>query len=139
MRVTEVMTDELATVPSHVSLEHAVEVMLRHRVGSVLVVKDGVVGILTRSDVLRLLYERGEPLDALGVRAAMTADVVTIAPDATVARALRTMAAHGVKRLPVREDFDVIGIITLTDIARHQPERVREVRATIAQKESWTD
>lgn len=45
----------------------------------------------------------------------------------------------GSKKLPVVEDLSVAGIVTITDIAAHWPERVSEVERTIERKDDWTD
>jgi CBS domain-containing protein len=48
------------------------------------------------------------------------------------------MATHDIKKLPVVEDFDLVGIVTLTDVARHQPKQVEEIRQEIESRDEWT-
>lgn len=132
------MSSPVATTSPGASLRDAVGIMLDQRVGSVIVSDGGLHGIITRSDVLRAAYHHHDALSALSVREAMTEDVITTTPSASIDRVLTAMEAHNIKKLPVVEDLEVIGIITLTDIARHQPEYVREVRDSIERRDEWT-
>ena len=139
MQVAAIMSSPVVAVDGEATLDDAVRAMLENRVGSVLVIETGLWGILTRSDVLRALAIDGGTLSESEVTSVMTTDVATITPDATVERALRLMEEHEIKKLPVVADFEAVGIVTTTDIARHQPERVREVRQTIRRRDDWTD
>lgn len=137
--MADIMSSPVVSVDGEASLEEAVEAMLVNRVGCVLVIETGLWGILTRSDVLRALAADSAALAEVDARDVMTADVVTIKPGASVETALRLMKEHEIKKLPVVADFEVVGIITATDIARHMPQRVREVRETIQRRDEWTD
>lgn len=99
----------------------------------------GLRGIITRTDVLCALYHLPGSLGDIPVTEPMSGDVVTTTATTAVTTALRTMEEHGVKKLPVLEDVDVTGIVTMTDIARHQPNQVREARETMDRKDEWTD
>ncbi|WP_049922634.1 CBS domain-containing protein [Halopiger djelfimassiliensis] len=139
MQITQIMSSPAVTAPPRETLHEIVGTMLRHRIGSVVVVDPGVVGILTRSDVLRTQYRAETPLPELTARDAMTDDVVTIQPSTSIDAALETMAHHTVKKLPVIDGIDLAGIVTMTDIARSQPERVSEIRSRLERKDEWTD
>lgn len=139
MQVSDIMSSPVVAVGAEATLEDAVGRMLEHRVGSILVIETGLWGIITRSDVLRALYATEASLDETLAKEVMSADVVTIDPNASVRTALRLMEEHQIKKLPVVVDFEVIGIVTLTDIGRHQPDAVREVRNTIERRDRWTD
>lgn len=69
----------------------------------------------------------------------MSKDLYTIEPTASINAALGMMSEYNIKKLPVLEDFEVVGIVTMTDIARHQPKRVRNVRESMERKDDWTD
>ncbi|MFB6134149.1 MAG: cyclic nucleotide-binding/CBS domain-containing protein [Halanaeroarchaeum sp.] len=139
MQVGEIMTAPAVTVSADATLHDAIGTMLQHRIGSVVVTDPGPVGILTRSDVLRTIYRREGAITDQTAADGMSSDIVTTTPTAGIEMALRTMEGQGIKKLPVRDDFELVGIVTMTDIARHQPERVREVRATVERKDEWTD
>lgn len=139
MQVKEVMSTPPVTVDADATLHEAIEVMLRNRVGSAVVVDEGPVGILTRSDVLRAAYTVGPKLDSIGVTRGMSEDLVTTNPETSVRHALELMKAHDIKKLPVVDGLDLVGVVTATDIADHLPEHVREVKRTIERRDDWTD
>lgn len=138
MQVADVMVKSVETVPPETTVEEAVVTMLEHRIGSILVVDQGPIGIVTRSDVLRELLERDGSLTKMTVTEVMTEDPVTIAPGASVETALRTMEEHEIKKLPVIAGLELVGIVTMTDLARHLPDRVNELRSNIRRREDWT-
>lgn len=139
MQVRDVMSTPPVTVEVDATLREAIAVMLEHRVGSAVVVDDAPVGIITRSDILRAAYAAGAKLEEIAVPRGMSADLVTTKPDTSVRHALESMKAHDVKKLPVVEDFDLVGVVTMTDIAQHLPEHVQEAQATMERRDDWTD
>lgn len=138
MQVRDAMTSPAVTVAPDDTLHAATGLLLRHHIGCVVVVDSGPTGILTSSDVLRTAHRSEEPLADRLVRHGMSADLVTTTEGTAIATALGTMEEHGVKKLPVVEPRELVGILTMTDIAQHQPERVREVRRTVERRDEWT-
>ncbi|MBN1967348.1 MAG: CBS domain-containing protein [Anaerolineae bacterium] len=51
----------------------------------------------------------------------MTADVITITPDTAVPDAHNLMRKHGIRRLPVAQDGQLVGIVSMTDIMEAKP------------------
>lgn len=139
MQVTDIMSTPPVTVPVDATLYDAIEVMLENSVGSAVVVDGSMVGIITRSDILRGAYVAGDALDDITVPRAMSSNPVTTRPKATTRTALDLMAENNVKKLPVLDEFELVGIVTMTDIAQHQPERVREVQTRLRREDDWTD
>lgn len=140
MQVEEVMSAPVVTVERERSIHDAIGTMLQHKVGAVVVVVDGnAVGILTRSDALRGAYHAGGKLEEIPVPRAMSGDLVTTKRSRTVRSALRTMERNDIKKLPVVEDFEPVGIVTMTDIAEKLPQQVREARANIERQDDWTE
>lgn len=138
MQVHEIMSSPVVTVPPDDTLHEAVGTMLEHRVGSAIVVDGALEGIITRSDALRVAYHKRTALTELTVATGMSSDLVTIDASKSVRTALRTMETHDIKKLPVVEDLDLVGIVTMSDIARHQPERAQEVQQQLERKDEWT-
>lgn len=115
------MSTEVVTVPKSASLHDAVSQLLDHGVGSVVVTGDGghPVGIVTESDALRAAHATGDPLPAIAVADLSHRPVVTTEPSATVEGLARTMADESVKKVPVMDDLDLVGMVTLTDVVWH--------------------
>ena len=91
-------------------------------------------GMLTDRDiVVKCIAEGGDP-SSTKVSELAEGKPVTIGADDSVEEALRTMKEHGVRRLPVIDGHDLIGIISQADVARNLPEeRVGDLVEAISQ------
>jgi len=83
---------------------------------------DRLAGMLTDRDIVVRVVAEGK--DASQVRVAELAEgkPVTIGADDSVEEALATMTKHGVRRLPVIDGHDLVGIVSQADVARNLPE-----------------
>ena len=81
-------------------------------------------GIITDRDIVVRYIADG--VDPSSVTVADLADQkpVTIGADDSVEEALRTMAQHGVRRLPVIDGHDLVGVVSQADVAKHLPEEL---------------
>ena len=116
-KVREVMSQSLFTVNPSTTVGEAVALMAQHRVGSMLVMEGTrLVGIFTERDTVRALSNSH---DAPGheVSSWMTRDTTTVAPDTPIEVALRMMLDQGFRHLPVVEGGEVIGIVSMRDLA----------------------
>ncbi|WP_436903025.1 CBS domain-containing protein [Halovenus halobia] len=140
MRVGDIMSSPAVTVERETTVQVAIEQMLKHHVGSVVVVADGnATGILTRSDALRAAYHAGSDLETIAVSRAMSEELRTTKQSRTIRSVLRTMEKNGIKKLPVVEGFEPVGIVTMTDIAGHLPEEVQQATANLERSDDWTE
>lgn len=83
---------------------------------------DRLKGMVTDRDIVVRCVAEGR--DAASTRVSELADgkPVTVGADDSVEEALRTMIDHGVRRLPVIDGHDLVGIISQADVARHLPD-----------------
>lgn len=138
MRVADIMSESVVTVARETTVHDAIEAMLRDRVGSAVVVVDGnAVGIVTRSDALRAAYHAGGDLTEIPVSRAMSDDLLTTKRSRTLRSVLRTMEKEGVKKLPVIDGFEPVGIVTMTDIAHYLPEEVQQATEQLDRSDDW--
>ena len=81
-------------------------------------------GMITDRDIVVRYIADG--VDPSSVTVADLADQVpvTIGADDSVEEALRTMAQHGVRRLPVIDGHDLVGVVSQADVAKHLPEEL---------------
>lgn len=116
MLVRECLRSAPVTVPPGCSLEEAGQLMGSHGVGSLLVLDgDRLVGIVTDRDLaVRGTGEGKAPAEP--VRAVMTPDPVTIQGSADVFEAFTVFRTATARRLPVLEDEDLAGIISVDDL-----------------------
>lgn len=139
MQVSELMSTAVVTVDVDATLSVAADRLLDAGVGSVIVVADGdPLGILTESDVLRAARDTGLPLADIDVREVANRLVVTTTPSTAVGTVARLMADEGVKKVPVLDGVDLVGIVTLTDIVWELPSLRGEATAIEAVREEWS-
>jgi CBS domain-containing protein len=119
--VSDIMTSPVRTVPPETTVAEAAEILAAEGIGS-LIVGDGLIeGIITETDVVRSVGEALDPEETT-VAELMTEPVVTIRPHEPVRAAGERMGHNGVKKLPVAEDGEAVGIITTTDLALYLPQ-----------------
>jgi len=125
IRVSDVMTTDVAVAGMTEPLNEAVHRMLERNVGCIVVTDWGsVVGIVTKGDVLRKAFLRGLEAREVSVKVAMSHPVVSIDPDSTIEEASKVMIAKHVSKLPVISDKKLVGVVTMTDIIRAEPTQV---------------
>jgi len=111
------MTESVVTATPEASVREVAETMRERNVGSVVLVRDGrPVGFITDRDLtVSVLADARDPSDRACDHA--SAPVVTGAPDMDVTQAAELMVEHGIRRLPVLAGEELIGIVTLDDLA----------------------
>ncbi|MEW2414472.1 CBS domain-containing protein [Streptomyces sp. NPDC046866] len=117
-KIREIMTERLVTTAAQVSVAEAARRMRDEDIGDVLVVDDGhIKGVVTDRDlVVRVLAEGREP-EQTTVADVCSGDVVTVSPDDDIEKAVELMRSHALRRLPVTEKDQPVGIVSLGDLA----------------------
>jgi CBS domain-containing protein len=138
MLVEELMSTGVVTVPADATVADAVSKILDHDVGSVVVLNDGnPVGMVTESDALQGALETGRSLDSIPITELTHRSVITVAPGTTVRKVARKMAEHDIKKLPVMDGVELLGIITMTDIVWHLSDIRKEAASLDALRDRW--
>jgi CBS domain-containing protein len=139
--VREIMSCiEICQQPPGASVREACRVMAEHRCGSVLVVeRDRLLGIFTERDAIERVFARGlDPLLTL-LAEVMTAEPDTIGPQHSVDEAIRRMDEFGYRHLPVVEQDQVLGVVSIRDLSIEDLAAMHaelESRRTIAER-AW--
>jgi CBS domain-containing protein len=118
-KVREIMTDQPRCVTPETPVSEAARLMKSEDVGS-LPILDGetLAGVVTDRDiVIRAVAEEKDPR-GMPVREVASRDLVTIRPEEDLSEALRLMASHQVRRIPVVDDDNrLVGVVAQADIA----------------------
>lgn len=118
MEISAIMTTDLATVGPEYNVADVASVMDARGIGSVIVLEDDrVLGILTERDILKVVGGGEDPKN-VAAHEALTDDLITIRPDATVEEAAREMVNAKVRHLPVISDEGLIGMVSMRDLVR---------------------
>jgi CBS domain-containing protein len=119
--VRHVMATDVKTAGPEMDPSDAAGLMATHGIGVVPLVDDGgrPVGVVTDRDlVVRVLAARTDPSQVRLGDIATRKGLATISPDATVSDARDAMTAGKVKRLLVVKDEELVGVVTLADLAQ---------------------
>lgn len=123
--IREVMTSNPCTIDADKPVSYAAKMMRDEDVGLAPVVEgDRLVGTLTDRDIAVRVVAEGRDPESTTVKDIASTDVVTVDPEQDLDEALRLMAEHQVRRLPVvEEDGRVVGVVAQADVARLADDR----------------
>jgi len=125
VKVGDIMTRNFISAKPDISVLNAIKLMVKKRVGSlVLVEKDILRGILTEKDIMWILSKKQTKEDLTDIKAGevCTKKITTIKPSADIYDAIKLMKRAKFRRLPVVVKKRVIGLLTLKDVLRIEPE-----------------
>jgi CBS domain-containing protein len=118
MNVREIMTTDITKATPDNTLVDIAVTMRDEDVGAVPVVEDGqLLGIVTDRDIVVRAIADGREPSATRVEEVLSEEVESVAPDTDVTDAADLMASRQIRRLPVVDDGQLIGMISLGDIA----------------------
>jgi CBS domain-containing protein len=119
MKLRKIMVKNVKTVPMDTSVQKAVKIMNKNRINCLVVTYDKqVAGIITERDMLERVLEKGKDPKEIKVSEIMTRQVLVGKPTMELVEASNFMFEKKVKKLPIMEKNRLVGIVTLTDIAR---------------------
>lgn len=118
--IREIMTSNPSTVEPGKSVVEAARIMKQEDAGVVPVTENGrLTGMVTDRDIAIRVVAEGKDPQSTTVREVASTDLVTIDPQQDLDEALRLMAKHQVRRLPViEEDGRLVGVVAQADVAR---------------------
>ena len=119
MKIRDVLRTKgpaVITIAPDVPVQEAMRVLVRNRIGA-LVVHDGKLrGIITERDLLRWGGEDIHRLITSRVRDLMTVEVITASPEAEIEEVMDTMVERRIRHLPIMENGVLCGIISIGDV-----------------------
>ncbi|TMK70483.1 MAG: CBS domain-containing protein [Actinobacteria bacterium] len=120
-RIREVMTSNPSTIEPNKTVADAARIMKQEDAGVVPVTENGrLTGMVTDRDIAIRVVAEGKDPKSTPVREVASKDLVTVDPQQDLDEALRLMAKHQVRRLPVvEEDGRLVGVVAQADVARH--------------------
>jgi CBS domain-containing protein len=129
---------EVVTLRSNATVMEAVDLLAERRIGALPVVDDGeVVGIMSERDVIYRLRSDGAHILDWPVSRVMTAPAITVTREVSVLAALSQMTKRRMRHLPIVEEGQLIGIVSIGDLVKFRMDRIQEeaeaMRAYITQ------
>jgi CBS domain-containing protein len=137
MRISDVLRvkgDQVVTVTPDTNVERLIAVLAEHRVGAIVVSRDGssVEGIVSERDIVRALAARGAAVLSEPVTVIYTADVRTITPESSLEDVERLMTEQRFRHVPVVVDGSLRGIVSIGDVVKNRIDELESERSTLA-------
>ena len=118
-KVDELMSKKVVTIDSSSTAFDAAREMLDHDIGCIVVLSGKkVLGIATKSDIIREAVMKRLDSQKIGVESIMSKPVISIDARSSLSEASETMSRHNITKLPVLEKGELVGVITSTDLVR---------------------
>ncbi len=126
VKVRDVMSSPVITVKENATIEEAAKIISSHPIGALVVVDDSgkPTGIITERDIVMRVVAKNLLPSKVRVKEVMTTPLVTIEPSMDLREVARKMSRLGVRRLPVMEGGELVGIVSSRDIAAITPELI---------------
>lgn len=126
MEVSDPITSVLAnksskifTIEPDATVFNAIEKMSECNVGALPVIANGeLIGIISERDYTRNVILKGKSSHDINVSSIMTSSIITINESDSVAHSLQTMTQKRVRHLPVLDNGELVGIVTIGDLVK---------------------
>ncbi len=116
----DIMVRKVITIEPDKTAMDAAKLMADNNISSVLVMDgDKIVGIVTERDLVRKVCANDIPSSKVSILSVMSSPVITAESDLPIEAAVQRMFNNRIRRLPVVEDGMLVGIVTISDIAKH--------------------
>ncbi|HKU92760.1 MAG TPA: CBS domain-containing protein [Sphingomicrobium sp.] len=113
------------TIGADDRLSDAVRKLGEKRIGALPVIEDGrIAGIMSERDVIYCLRDHGPDVLDWPVARVMSSPAITADPTTDVLAALAVMTQRRIRHLPVVEDGELKGIVSIGDLVKHRMERI---------------
>ena len=126
LKVEDAMIEDVVTIDADATVSKAVDLMNKHEIGCLIVTSNAkALGIVTERDMLSRVLGMSRNSEKTKVSEIMTSPLVVADPGMDLEEAARLMFKMKVKKLPVVSEGNLLGLVTLTDIARFQPQIIK--------------
>ena len=118
--VRDIMTKEVITIDINQGVVEAAQIMADKHISSVVVVdNEQPIGIITERDFVKKICSKELEISKVKVSEVMSRIRTYGDPETSIDVAIQRMLNHNIRRLPILSEGKVIGIITVTDLAKH--------------------
>jgi CBS domain-containing protein len=121
------------TIEPHVTLEAAIAMLAKHRIGALVVLgaDQRLIGILSERDIVRALAELGASALTTPLAQVMTRKVVTCDEAETVGGIMERMTTGKFRHVPVLQQDRLVGIVSIGDVVKHRLSEIEHESAAL--------
>jgi len=118
--VRDIMTKNMVMIDHDKTALEAAKIMTEKGISSLFVVKDNhPIGIVTERDFIKKICATELHVAEVKISDIMSKILTTAGPDTPIEVAVQRMVNHKIRRLPIMDGGKLVGIITVTDLAKH--------------------
>ena len=137
LKVEDVMTKEVITIDETATIKEAAEIMDKNEISCLIALRKGrAIGIITERDLLKRIIVEAKNPEKTKVGKVMSSPLAVVAVGTDLETALRLMFLKKIKKLPVVNKESILGLVSLTDIARCQPAIITLLKTLAAARDT---
>lgn len=122
----DIMVNKVITTTRDSTVEEAVRLMNEHEIGCLIVTDNKKpIGIITERDLLKRILAKSKDLKKIRVEEVMSTPLISVEPNVEIGDASRLMFQKSIKKMPIVKEDKLLGLVTLTDILRIQPQLIK--------------
>jgi CBS domain-containing protein len=134
MKISAILDDkqpEVVTIDIFSTLKAAAELMSKRHIAALVVTENGVpVGLLSERHIVEVFAHQGKFAEEMRVRQVVDRQLIAVSPEDTIKRAMSLMTHTRIRHLPVMNESELIGIVSLGDVVKHRLEEL-ELEANV--------
>jgi len=137
LKVDDVMTVEVITVDEKATVKDAADIMDKNEISCLIAArKVRAIGIITERDLLKRVIVEAKNPEKTKVKAVMSTPLEVVASGTELEDAIKIMFQKKIKKMPVVDKDNIIGLVSLTDIARCQPAIIKLLKTFAAAQDT---
>ena len=122
LEVGDVMTPSVVAEDEEVAVTKLSKVMEVTGIGSVVITREGKpVGIVTDRDIAIKVMTKDKKVSEIKAKEIMSSPLITVKPDISLEKACAILAEKGVRQLPVVDDEELVGIVSVRNVLTRNP------------------
>jgi len=126
--ILKVKGNSVYSIAPSLMVYEAVELMCQKNIGGLLIVDNGKLeGIFTERDYARKLILKGKSSKTTPISELMTRNPITVSPETSIDDCMNVMTDKFIRHLPVVEEDQLVGIISIGDVVKHIIEEQKEI------------
>jgi CBS domain-containing protein len=137
LKVEDVMTRDVITIDEHATVKEAAEIMDKNEISCLIALRKGrAIGIITERDLLKRIIVEAKNPEKTKVGKVMSSPLEVVPVGTDLEKALRLMFRKKIKKLPVVDKENLLGVVSLTDVARCQPAMITLLKSFAAARDT---